>query len=265
MKKAIKTFLVVVAVATTTHIAIAQTPYDDFAPSNKKKEMLKLPDVKFKIANSDSSNNSNYLIFDKESHNLTYYTKDDSILQVFSLAPNDYKWLSVDPLASKYPNASPYNFVLNNPLNAVDLDGRDVVFLIDKEGASGKGHMGMLFQDKNGAWNYFTQGAAENGSFSGFVSGSNYTGGVGIMPMQTVSKSGDIINMTKEQAIAFVQSGGADGTQYDNALTLKTSKKQDATITSNAYSLQKDFQAKKEKYNVYTNNCTDAVQDVVEG
>lgn len=71
MKSAINTFLVVVAVATTTHISFAQTPYDDFAPSNKKKEMLKLPEVKFTLTDKDSG----YIIFDKDNHSLTYYSK----------------------------------------------------------------------------------------------------------------------------------------------------------------------------------------------
>ncbi len=33
-------------------------------------------------------------------------------------------WLSVDPLAHKFPAWSPYNFSLNNPINLVDSDGR---------------------------------------------------------------------------------------------------------------------------------------------
>lgn len=33
-------------------------------------------------------------------------------------------WMSVDPLAEKYPNASPYNYCLGNPMNLVDPDGR---------------------------------------------------------------------------------------------------------------------------------------------
>ena len=35
-------------------------------------------------------------------------------------------WLSVDPLAHKYPSLSPYAFVGNNPINLVDPDGRDI-------------------------------------------------------------------------------------------------------------------------------------------
>ena len=40
-------------------------------------------------------------------------------------------WLSVDPLAEKFPGYSPYSFCFNNPLRFVDPDGRaadDIVF-----------------------------------------------------------------------------------------------------------------------------------------
>ncbi|WP_375605346.1 hypothetical protein [Flavobacterium davisii] len=33
-------------------------------------------------------------------------------------------WLSTDPLAEKFPNASPYNYCLNNPLVLIDPDGK---------------------------------------------------------------------------------------------------------------------------------------------
>ncbi|MCB6232389.1 hypothetical protein LIS90_14150, partial [Flavobacterium psychrophilum] len=33
-------------------------------------------------------------------------------------------WLSVDPLAEKFPDQSPYSFVFNNPMRFVDPDGR---------------------------------------------------------------------------------------------------------------------------------------------
>jgi hypothetical protein len=48
-----------VATATITNITYSQTPYDDFAPSETKKEMLKLPDEVFRAENSDSSSLNN--------------------------------------------------------------------------------------------------------------------------------------------------------------------------------------------------------------
>jgi RHS repeat-associated protein len=36
-------------------------------------------------------------------------------------------WLSVDPLAEKYPNMSPYCYVANNPIKYIDPDGREIV------------------------------------------------------------------------------------------------------------------------------------------
>ena len=38
-------------------------------------------------------------------------------------------WQSVDPLAEKYPNISPYAYVANNPVNATDPDGRYIIFI----------------------------------------------------------------------------------------------------------------------------------------
>ena len=35
-------------------------------------------------------------------------------------------WISVDPLADKYPNLSPYTYCADNPVRLVDPDGRDV-------------------------------------------------------------------------------------------------------------------------------------------
>ena len=40
-------------------------------------------------------------------------------------------WLSVDPMADKYPSLSPYAYCVWNPIRLVDPDGRDGVLKVD--------------------------------------------------------------------------------------------------------------------------------------
>lgn len=45
--------------------------------------------------------------------------------------PRIGRWLSLDPLAKKYPILSPYNYVANNPIKFVEYDGKDFGVYID--------------------------------------------------------------------------------------------------------------------------------------
>lgn len=137
MKSATKTFLLVVAIATTNNIAIAQTPYDDFAPSSKKKEMLKLPNSTFRAVNTDTSSNVRYIELDIEDLAIVYFGNNDSIIKVSNLKPSDFKWWAVDPRAEKYPSWSPYNFVMSNPIMNIDPNGDTVRVYTE---TSGEGH-----------------------------------------------------------------------------------------------------------------------------
>jgi RHS repeat-associated protein len=39
------------------------------------------------------------------------------------------RWISIDPAAHEYSSFSPYNYVLNRPINAIDPDGKRVFFV----------------------------------------------------------------------------------------------------------------------------------------
>ncbi|UXP33108.1 RHS repeat-associated core domain-containing protein [Reichenbachiella agarivorans] len=48
------------------------------------------------------------------------------------LDPSLARWFNIDPLADRYKNLSPYNYVANNPLKYVDPDGKEIRFADNK-------------------------------------------------------------------------------------------------------------------------------------
>lgn len=81
--------------------ANAQTPYDSFAPETSRPILGILEKSSVDTINRTPTANA------------------------VPSTDNIRKWLSVDPLANKYPNISPYAYCGWNPINAIDPDGRD--------------------------------------------------------------------------------------------------------------------------------------------
>ncbi|MCU7616199.1 hypothetical protein NZ698_03225 [Chryseobacterium sp. PBS4-4] len=78
-------------------------------------------------------------------------------------------WYGVDPLAEKYPDLSPYAYVANNPVNAIDPNGKDIIVLshggrkqtsMDGGKTNGHkhvvGHMAVLIGNDKSGWRYLS-------------------------------------------------------------------------------------------------------------
>ena len=57
------------------------------------------------------------------------------------------RWMSKDPLAEKYETISPYTYVSNNPVNAIDPDGRLIIYV---NGLLAKQYAGWKFFNRSG-------------------------------------------------------------------------------------------------------------------
>ncbi|MDL2212981.1 RHS repeat-associated core domain-containing protein [Bacteroides sp. OttesenSCG-928-N06] len=67
------------------------------------------------------------------------------------------RFTTMDPLAEKYYSVSPYAYVMNNPMNAIDPDGRDIIVLHNPKGAMGAGHSAILVGDDKKGWQYVSK------------------------------------------------------------------------------------------------------------
>lgn len=143
------------------------------------------------------------------------------------------RFLQIDPHASKYPSLSPYNYVANNPLNAVDPDGKDIMFIYNKEGASGRGHSAVLIGNDQDGWNLYSK----NGEKYLLAGPDKFQDGVQF-----------------ENLIDFTNSG--DNAKYESGVLFTTGSDTDNKAKSTA------SEVVKTEYDIEESNCADMTSDV---
>jgi RHS repeat-associated protein len=116
------------------------------------------------------------------------------------------RWLSLDPLAQKYPELSPYQFCDNNPLVFKDDDGRDLIKITvpaNNDGTKTK----QIVVDKNVAFRVYSLAWEANGLY-GYVIGSDFRSKTKQSAMRARWDSGDHTGLRFRPAKVSAHSAG---------------------------------------------------------
>lgn len=155
---------------------------------------------------------------------------------------------TVDRFCEKFPWQSPYVHAGNNPVNYVDVKGDSTAVLLYPGTV---GHMAMLIQNKDGKWSYYSvNGDDLYNSTDGNLGGKGFDEvGVG-----SWDSPADFLKSDFNQLSDKENDKEKANYKFSDAYILPTTKEQDNTM-DNVFE-----QITKESYDVFTNNCADAVQ-----
>ena len=138
-------------------------------------------------------------------------------------------WMTVDPKMEKYQNVSAYVYCLNNPLKIIDPDGKDIVFLLDREAANGYGHAAVLIGNETSGWKY----VSINGTGGGNPWGKNRNPDSGT---PIVDSNGKVVTDLKKAVLRAnsINSYLKEHHSYDDYTRIATSTAEDKQALSAA-------------------------------
>ena len=143
-------------------------------------------------------------------------------------------WMTVDPKMEKYQNVSAYVYCLNNPLKIIDPDGKDIVFLLDREAANGFGHAAVLIGNETSGWKY----VSINGTGGGNPWGKNRNPDSGT---PIVDSNGKVVTDLKKAVLTAnsINSNLKEHHSYDDYTRIATSTAEDKQALSAAMKTSK--------------------------
>lgn len=138
MKK-INLFLIALIIGFVNANAQTDNPYAIFGYEGKvlKTQEEETGRQSLFLNNNDTTQRLKTIVFNSKTRLVEYIDHNDEIYKTDSLLPTFIlRFISPDPHAGNYPGLSPYNFVGNMPIRAVDPDGRDIYILFYVDGYS---------------------------------------------------------------------------------------------------------------------------------
>lgn len=123
-----------VAAMTATTISFAQDsgdtgPYAIFGRTHILGENNTPSEKIFVIRNTAENSSVDRIEHHTQSGIIKVFSKDEKLIGEKQLTDTENAWTTPDPMAEKYYSISPYAYCLNNPANAIDPDGRIVIFV----------------------------------------------------------------------------------------------------------------------------------------
>lgn len=179
-------------------------------------------------------------------------------------------WHGVDKSLEKYYSISPYTFCVNNPINAVDWDGRDVIVLRNSAGAKGYGHAAVLIGNDNNGWTYISKdgysGKALFKSKSKFVAETfSSLEDFKNSPHNFVLKSGTHSTTDGTSADDFdfeLDENGNKIQRYDQALQIETTQADGSSTDEDAKNAAEA--SAKSDYALGRSDCSDVVTAAID-
>jgi RHS repeat-associated protein len=101
-------------------------PLQPFESLGKKVKVLTMSNGKYQETfPNDSIMRIGSVMYNRNTGEVLSTVENDTMYGEYNLKPEvASRWLSPDPLGNKFPNWSPYNYTLNNPVRLVDPDGQ---------------------------------------------------------------------------------------------------------------------------------------------
>lgn len=176
--------------------------------------------------------------------------------------PQIGRWTTMDPHAENYHSWTPYSYVNDNPINALDPDGRDGILVVWRGYPSGgyplTGHAGVvLIDNKTGYTKYYEYGRYDDENY-GIVRSYG-------IPDVKLGKDGKPTAESMNEVFKTIteKSGTTHGKTYDMTGAYFESGKFKEMNDYAKDRLKENSNPNREEYSSMSNNCGDFATEVL--